>query len=209
MQYQLPCVVAMQYQLPCVVVMQYQLPCVVAMQYQLPCVVAMQYQLPCVVAMQYQLPCVVAMQYRLPCVVAMQYQLPCVVAMQYIVALYPVVSLLQCLLMRLLVLLLQCDYPMRHIAEQCPLFWGNGGERVGRSLDARIDFHFNAMLDNVAEWKKKDLPDVNLAGKIREMHQQFMDETQMAFTQVRTRVTQVGTAQQSHNPPGNHHASHF
>ena len=40
------------------------------------------------------------------------------------------------------------------------------GLLVDLNLDNRIDFHFNAMLDNIAEWRKKDTKDTDLLSKI-------------------------------------------
>ena len=61
--------------------------------------------------------------------------------------------------------LYQLSVPVREIEDHCDLYQENG--RVTPSyLDRRIEFHFNSMLDNVAEWRKdkKLRNDRNLMG---------------------------------------------
>ena len=54
---------------------------------------------------------------------------------------------------------------MRKITDLCRLF-DEEGKEVDGDIDRRIDFHFNAMLDNVAEWRKNksQAQDINLLG---------------------------------------------
>ena len=57
--------------------------------------------------------------------------------------------------------------PLRPITEKCDLI-DETGKVVDQQVDSRIDFHFNAMLDNIAEWRKdkEAVMDVNLLGRI-------------------------------------------
>lgn len=49
-----------------------------------------------------------------------------------------------------------------------------------------MDFHFNALLDAVGEWRKGKSPneDVNLHSKLMEMHKAFKEDTQLNFSDV-------------------------
>ncbi|XP_035828739.1 lysine-specific histone demethylase 1B [Aplysia californica] len=60
------------------------------------------------------------------------------------------------------------------------------GNVIEDSLDRRIEFHYNAILDIIAEWRKgrEDKADVDLLTKFKEFHQQFISETQGFFTHV-------------------------
>lgn len=55
---------------------------------------------------------------------------------------------------------------MRQIVDNCDLI-DESGKVTDSLIDRRIDFHFNAMLDNVAEWRrnKQSKNDANLLGK--------------------------------------------
>ncbi|KAL3891472.1 hypothetical protein ACJMK2_003734 [Sinanodonta woodiana] len=77
----------------------------------------------------------------------------------------------------------QTGIEFRELGDNCTII-DNNGEIVDPAMERRMDFHFNAMLDIIAEWRKyKDLPqDTNLLEKYREMHQQFLDESQLKFT---------------------------
>ena len=61
---------------------------------------------------------------------------------------------------------LQVSAKLQQISDRCDLYQENG-QITSPTLDRRIDFHFNAMLDNVAEWRKdkNEKHDVNLMGK--------------------------------------------
>ena len=65
------------------------------------------------------------------------------------------------------VVFFQADVKMRTIGEKCDLFH-ESGHVTDTAVDSRIDFHFNAMLDNVAEWRREKTlsKDVNLLGKV-------------------------------------------
>ncbi|KAH9513684.1 Lysine-specific histone demethylase 1B [Bulinus truncatus] len=59
-----------------------------------------------------------------------------------------------------------------------------GGNFVDNKQDHRIEFHYNAILDIVSEWKKnkKDIADVPLLHKFKELHEEFVNETQGYFS---------------------------
>ena len=59
----------------------------------------------------------------------------------------------------------QLNISMRRITDKCDLIHESGMVTDG-NVDKRIDFHFNAMLDIVAEWRKNrsDDNDTNLLG---------------------------------------------
>ncbi|XP_064596763.1 LOW QUALITY PROTEIN: lysine-specific histone demethylase 1B-like [Liolophura sinensis] len=88
----------------------------------------------------------------------------------------------------------QTGVPMKRVKDRCDLFTSCGKcvEHRQTQTDKRIDFHFNAMLDIIAEWRKTKtkLPDVDLLQKIWEKHQQFMEESQMEFTEEETQALQ-------------------
>ncbi|XP_014681007.1 PREDICTED: lysine-specific histone demethylase 1B-like isoform X2 [Priapulus caudatus] len=79
----------------------------------------------------------------------------------------------------------QAGAPVKTISERCSLF-GETGERVSDKANRRIDFHFNAVLDAVGEWRKDKRPsnDVALYDKLMEMHGNFKEETQLNFSGV-------------------------
>ncbi|XP_074656129.1 lysine-specific histone demethylase 2-like [Tubulanus polymorphus] len=78
----------------------------------------------------------------------------------------------------------QLDLPMKHIREKCDLI-DDKGNVVGDTIDRRVDFHFNAMLDIVADWRrdKRLNDDSNLYDKIEEMHKDFLSESQLSFSE--------------------------
>ncbi|XP_046577845.1 lysine-specific histone demethylase 1B-like isoform X2 [Haliotis rubra] len=85
----------------------------------------------------------------------------------------------------------QAGLELTPVREHCPLITEEG-HVVTEDVDRRIDFHFNAMLDIIAEWRKnKDITaDVSLFEKFYEMHQQFVDESQIMFTKQEEQVLQ-------------------
>ncbi|XP_046376343.1 lysine-specific histone demethylase 1B-like [Haliotis rufescens] len=85
----------------------------------------------------------------------------------------------------------QAGMELTPVREHCPLITEDG-HVVTEDVDRRIDFHFNAMLDIIAEWRKnKDITaDVSLFEKFYEMHQQFVDESQIMFTKQEEQVLQ-------------------
>ena len=59
---------------------------------------------------------------------------------------------------------LQCGLVMKCIGDKCDLVEENG-KVVDMETDERGDFHFNALLDAVAEWRKQTETDCSLGGK--------------------------------------------
>lgn len=49
--------------------------------------------------------------------------------------------------------LLQLGIKMHKLGERCDLFQ-EGGQVTDPAIDKRMDFHFNAILDVVSEWRK-------------------------------------------------------
>ncbi|XP_064652344.1 lysine-specific histone demethylase 2-like [Lineus longissimus] len=85
----------------------------------------------------------------------------------------------------------QAGIKMKHIKEKCDLI-DEEGKTANSEVDRRIDFHFNAMLDIVAEWRKgRDISeDDNLLTKIWEMHKQFLEESSLSFSEEDERLFQ-------------------
>ncbi|XP_062598638.1 lysine-specific histone demethylase 2-like [Saccostrea cucullata] len=77
----------------------------------------------------------------------------------------------------------QAGIPVVRLSDRCELI-SEKGELVDQKTDSRMDFHFNAILDIIAEWRKgRELAqDTSLLAKLKEMHQQFLDESQLSFT---------------------------
>ncbi|XP_055996920.1 lysine-specific histone demethylase 2-like isoform X1 [Ostrea edulis] len=77
----------------------------------------------------------------------------------------------------------QAGIPVMKLSDRCKLI-SEKGEVVDQQIDSRMDFHFNAILDIIAEWRKgRELDqDASLLTKLKEMHQQFLDESQLSFT---------------------------
>ncbi|XP_023231104.1 lysine-specific histone demethylase 1B-like [Centruroides sculpturatus] len=76
----------------------------------------------------------------------------------------------------------QVGVKMRFINhEKCDLYDDNGAP-TSVAIDQRVEFHFNAMLDAVAQWRKGQIHDINLYDKLLEMHNTFLEETALKFT---------------------------
>lgn len=56
-------------------------------------------------------------------------------------------------LIRLFTLWSQMGIKMHKLGERCDLFQ-EGGQVTDPAIDKRMDFHFNAILDVVSEWRK-------------------------------------------------------
>ncbi|OWF38535.1 lysine-specific histone demethylase 1B-like isoform X1 [Mizuhopecten yessoensis] len=78
----------------------------------------------------------------------------------------------------------QAGLGMKEIGEGCDII-SETGQTIPNEIDRRMDFHFNALLDIIAEWRrnKEADQDVNLLDKVKEMHQQFKEESQLTFTE--------------------------
>ncbi|XP_041360495.1 lysine-specific histone demethylase 1B-like [Gigantopelta aegis] len=85
----------------------------------------------------------------------------------------------------------QAGLELTVMSEHCPLI-NEKGQVIDELLDRRIDFHFNALLDIIAEWRKnKDITaDVSLLEKFKEMHQQFVEESQIQFSKEEMQLIQ-------------------
>ncbi|KAH6935162.1 hypothetical protein HPB50_004298 [Hyalomma asiaticum] len=78
---------------------------------------------------------------------------------------------------------------MRLIRDHCDLYT-TAGQVVSSERDRRVEFHFNAMLDAVAQWRLGQTKDICLFDKLMEMHQSFLEETQMEFCDEESNVLQ-------------------
>ena len=78
---------------------------------------------------------------------------------------------------------MQAGVPVQELSEKCCLIKHNG-EKVDEKMDSQMDFHFNAILDIIADWRrnKDSVMDLSLLDKFRETHQHFLDESQLSFT---------------------------
>ncbi|XP_053571814.1 lysine-specific histone demethylase 2 [Bombina bombina] len=85
----------------------------------------------------------------------------------------------------------QLGIKMRKLREKCDLIQ-KGGKLTDPSIDKRMDFHFNAMLDVVAEWRKdkSQQQDAPLGDKIQEVYKAFIQESRIKFTEVEEKVLQ-------------------
>ncbi|XP_040288659.1 lysine-specific histone demethylase 1B isoform X1 [Bufo bufo] len=85
----------------------------------------------------------------------------------------------------------QIGIKMRKLREKCDLIQ-EGGRLTDPSIDKRMDFHFNAILDVVAEWRKdkSQHQDVPLGDKIQEIYKTFIQESGIQFTAVEEKVLQ-------------------
>ncbi|XP_077348380.1 lysine-specific histone demethylase 2 [Lithobates pipiens] len=85
----------------------------------------------------------------------------------------------------------QLSVTMRKLREKCDLIQ-EGGRLTDPSIDKRMDFHFNAILDVVAEWRKDkgQQQDVPLGDKIQEIYKTFIQESGIQFTDVEEKVLQ-------------------
>ncbi|XP_037526468.2 lysine-specific histone demethylase 1B-like [Rhipicephalus sanguineus] len=78
-------------------------------------------------------------------------------------------------------LCLQSGHGMRLIRDHCGLYT-TVGHMVPTECDRRVEFHFNAMLDAVAQWRLGQTKDICIFDKLMEMHQSFLKDTQMEFS---------------------------
>lgn len=77
----------------------------------------------------------------------------------------------------------QAGILVNSLSDSCEVINVNG-ELMDKHTDVRMDFHFHTLLDNIADWRKgKELTqDTSLHAKLKEMHQQFLCESQLSFT---------------------------
>ncbi|KAM3928456.1 lysine-specific histone demethylase 2 isoform 2-T2 [Leptodactylus fuscus] len=85
----------------------------------------------------------------------------------------------------------QIGIKMRKLRDKCDLIQ-EGGRLTDPSIDKRMEFHFNAILDVVAEWRKdkSQHQDVPLGDKIQEIYKTFIQESGIQFTDVEEKVLQ-------------------
>ncbi|KAK7139656.1 hypothetical protein R3I93_016709 [Phoxinus phoxinus] len=83
----------------------------------------------------------------------------------------------------------QLGLQMHRLGVRCELIQ-DGGLVTDPALDKRMDFHFNAVLDAVSEWRK-DKPqsqDAPLGEKIQEVYKTFLQESGLHFTELEEKV---------------------
>ncbi|GAB1298143.1 Lysine-specific histone demethylase 1B [Apodemus speciosus] len=85
----------------------------------------------------------------------------------------------------------QLGISMHKLGERCDLIQ-EGGRITDPTIDKRMDFHFNALLDVVSEWRKDKtlLQDVPLGEKIEEIYRAFVKESGIQFGELEAQVLQ-------------------
>lgn len=85
----------------------------------------------------------------------------------------------------------QLGIKMHKLGERCDLFQ-EGGRATDQALDKRMDFHFNAILDVVSEWRKdkSQNQDTPLGEKIQEVYKNFLQESGIQFSELEETVLQ-------------------
>ncbi|XP_045440267.1 lysine-specific histone demethylase 1B isoform X5 [Pipistrellus kuhlii] len=85
----------------------------------------------------------------------------------------------------------QLGISMHKFGERCDLIQ-EGGRITDPTIDKRMDFHFNALLDVVSEWRKDktQLQDVPLGEKIEEIYKAFIKESGIHFSELEEQVLQ-------------------
>uniref|UniRef100_G3WPS3 [histone-H3]-N(6),N(6)-dimethyl-L-lysine(4) FAD-dependent demethylase n=1 Tax=Sarcophilus harrisii TaxID=9305 RepID=G3WPS3_SARHA len=80
---------------------------------------------------------------------------------------------------------------MHRLGERCDLIQ-ESGRITDPTIDKRMDFHFNAILDVVSEWRKDktQLQDVPLGEKIQEIYKAFIQESGIQFNELEEQVLQ-------------------
>uniref|UniRef100_A0A452SVE7 Lysine demethylase 1B n=1 Tax=Ursus americanus TaxID=9643 RepID=A0A452SVE7_URSAM len=83
----------------------------------------------------------------------------------------------------------QLGISMHKFGERCDLIQ-EGGRVTDPTIDKRMDFHFNALLDVVSEWRKDktQLQDVPLGEKIEEIYKAFIKESGIQFSELEEQV---------------------
>ncbi|XP_074003049.1 lysine-specific histone demethylase 2 isoform X4 [Numenius arquata] len=85
----------------------------------------------------------------------------------------------------------QLGIKMHKLGEKCDLIQ-EGGRITDPTIDKRMDFHFNAILDVVSEWRKDKTQhqDVPLGEKIQEIYKAFIQESGIQFSELEEKVLQ-------------------
>ncbi|KAL7984475.1 hypothetical protein Chor_003045 [Crotalus horridus] len=85
----------------------------------------------------------------------------------------------------------QLGIKMHKIGEKCDLIQ-EGGRITDPAIDKRMDFHFNSILDVVADWRKdkSQHQDIPLGDKIQEIYKVFIQESGIQFNELEEKVLQ-------------------
>ncbi|XP_073534930.1 lysine-specific histone demethylase 2 isoform X1 [Phyllobates terribilis] len=85
----------------------------------------------------------------------------------------------------------QTGIKMWKLREKCDLIQ-EGGRLTDSAIDKRMDFHFNAILDVVSEWRKdkSQHQDVPLGDKIQEIYKTFLQDSGIQFKELEEKVLQ-------------------
>uniref|UniRef100_A0A665TJ63 [histone-H3]-N(6),N(6)-dimethyl-L-lysine(4) FAD-dependent demethylase n=1 Tax=Echeneis naucrates TaxID=173247 RepID=A0A665TJ63_ECHNA len=85
----------------------------------------------------------------------------------------------------------QMGVKMHKLGERCDLFQ-EGGQVTDPAIDKRMDFHFNAILDVVSEWRKdkSQSQDTPLGEKVQEVKKNFLQESGIQFSELEEKVLQ-------------------
>ncbi|XP_061123396.1 lysine-specific histone demethylase 2 isoform X1 [Syngnathus typhle] len=85
----------------------------------------------------------------------------------------------------------QMGVAMHKLGERCELFQ-EGGLATDPAIDKRMEFHFNAILDVVAEWRKdkSQSQDMPLGEKVQELKKNFLQESGIQFSELEEKVLQ-------------------
>lgn len=85
----------------------------------------------------------------------------------------------------------QLSLKMQVLKPQCDLHDCNG-QPIPSSSDKRMDFHFNALLDIIAEWRRNQQEncDSSLGEKIMEAHREWIRQTGLSFSDVEEQLLQ-------------------
>ncbi|XP_048059434.1 lysine-specific histone demethylase 1B isoform X2 [Megalobrama amblycephala] len=83
----------------------------------------------------------------------------------------------------------QLGLRMHKLGVRCELIQ-EGGRVTDPALDKRMDFHFNAVLDAVSDWRKdkSQSQDAPLGEKIQEVYKTFLQESGLHFTELEEKV---------------------
>lgn len=86
-------------------------------------------------------------------------------------------------------LCIQTGRQMRLIRDHCDLYTTKG-HLVSSDRDNRVEFHFNSMLDAVAQWRVDQTRDVCLYDKLEEVSETFLRDADLTFTEEENNVLQ-------------------
>uniref|UniRef100_A0A672IU22 [histone-H3]-N(6),N(6)-dimethyl-L-lysine(4) FAD-dependent demethylase n=1 Tax=Salarias fasciatus TaxID=181472 RepID=A0A672IU22_SALFA len=85
----------------------------------------------------------------------------------------------------------QMGIKMHKLGERCELIQ-EGGQTTDPAIDKRMDFHFNAILDVVSEWRKdkSQSQDTPLGEKVQELKKNFLQDSGIQFSELEEKVLQ-------------------